>query len=143
MGNDLKTLKGESCNPSSIGTGRGLGLLGANAGRANIHDSVEVSELGDPFDKLVRIEQVMVTGVAEALMPQKAFSILAKREHGGGAGKIRMRRWQGRDRRSGQQSLNRTRRDRRRGTTRVGRNREWVGDRGGQEKGMGVSLSVE
>lgn len=61
-------------NTSGVRTRRLLGLLSVNACRTTVEDEIRVTKLWDTFDILVGIAKVVVTGMTEMLMPQKAFS---------------------------------------------------------------------
>jgi len=69
-----KALIGADSNASSVGSGRFLLLLGTDASRALFEDRVHVFELRDALYKSMRIVEVVVTGVAETLVPKEALS---------------------------------------------------------------------
>ena len=65
---------GASGSSSGVGSSWSFGLLGTNASRALIQDRSHSFELGDPINMLVCLVKVVVTGMAQALMPKKALS---------------------------------------------------------------------
>jgi len=69
-----QSLVGQGGSPSGVGTSRFFGLLGTDASRAAFQDGVHVFELRDTFDMLVGIVQVVITGMAKAMVPEKSLS---------------------------------------------------------------------
>ena len=68
-----KALVGFFSSAGGVGAGSLLSLFSTNTGGALVQDWVHVLELGDPFDMLVGIAQVVIAGMAKALMPEEAF----------------------------------------------------------------------
>ena len=64
---------GFGCSSGGVGTSGFLGLLGTDASGALVQDRVHVLELGDTFDMLVGVVQIVITGMAKALVPEKAL----------------------------------------------------------------------
>jgi len=61
-----------SC-PSCVAGSSILGLLGADGSGTDVENTVHVRESWNAISMLVSIEQIIVTGVAETLMPQESF----------------------------------------------------------------------
>ena len=64
---------GAFCGTGGVRTSRFLRLFSANAGGALIQDRIHVGEARDPGDMFVGVVEVVVTGVAEALMPKETL----------------------------------------------------------------------
>ena len=68
-----KALVGFLSSAGGVGTSSFFSLFSTNTGGALIQDWVHVLELGDPFDMFVGVVQVVIAGMAKALMPEEAF----------------------------------------------------------------------
>ena len=71
---DGEALAGLGSSASGVVTGSFLGLFGTNAGGTLVEDGVHVFELGDAFDMFVGVVQIVVAGMAKAVVPKEAFS---------------------------------------------------------------------
>ena len=73
-----------SSSASSIGASRFLGLLGSDTSRALIENRCHLLEFGNTLDKLVGMVEIVVTGMAKALMPKETFSLSTDDRHWSG-----------------------------------------------------------
>ena len=71
---DRETLKRDLCSHGGMLTSRLLALFGLDARRTLLEDRIMMFELGDAFDIVVGVEEVVITRMSQALMPEKTFS---------------------------------------------------------------------
>ena len=79
---DGQTLKGDGGCAGRMGASGGLGLFGSNAGGAEVEDRVMVGKLGDTVNVAMGIVEVMIAGMAKALVPKETISAGAERKDG-------------------------------------------------------------
>ena len=56
-------------------------MFGTNACGASVKDWVQMFKARDSSDVLVSVEKIVVTGVTEAVVPEKTLSGLCERKH--------------------------------------------------------------
>jgi len=70
-----------SC-PRGVAASSIFGLLGVDTHKENVEDRVHVREPWDAISMSMGIEQIIITWMSEALMPEKSFSGSLDGRHG-------------------------------------------------------------
>ncbi len=83
---DRETLERLLGNHCGVVAGRVFALFGLDTSRALVEDRIMMLKLGNTFDMLMGIVEVIITGVSKALVPKETFSGSANLVDRGSAG---------------------------------------------------------